>query len=190
MNRSRLAGRSAVPAVFLIATLLILAACSSAATTSPTPSEAASVPASVAASTAPTATPEPSNTPEPTPGIGVQVLVGDQQYVTVTLAEQWAGTDTLKPAAGNVFVTANIRIDAITTTSFTSADFTLKDADGATYQEILGRSPRLSFQDGLTPNTYYAGFVTFEVPADMNADLTLVYAPNFLTTTYEIPLSS
>ncbi len=119
----------------------------------------------------------------------MQVLVGDQQYVTVTLAEQWAGTDSLKPATGNVFVTVNIRIDAITTTDFTSADFTLKDADGTVYSEILGRSPRLSFQNGLTPNTYYAGFVTFEVPADMDTDLTLVYAPSFLTTTYEIPLS-
>lgn len=188
MNRSLSAGRFVASAATLVAILIVLAACSSGATTSPTPSEAASVPASVAASTAPTATPEPTNTPEPTPGIGVQVLVGDQQYMTVTLAEQWAGTDTLKPAAGNVFITANIRIDAITTTSFTSADFTLKDGSGATYQETLGRSPRLSFQNGLAPNTYYAGFVTFEIPADMNSDLTLVYAPNFLTTTYEIPL--
>ena len=34
-----------------------------------------------------------------------------------------------------------------------------------------------------------AGFVTYEIPADMNAKLTLVYKPNFLTETYEIPLS-
>ena len=188
MNRSLPAGRSVASAATLTAVLIVLAACSSGGSSSPTPSAAASVAASVAASSAPTATPEPTNTPEPTPGVGVQVLVGDQQYVTVTLAEQWAGTDSLKPAAGNVFVTANIRIDAITTTDFTSADFTLKDADGNIYTEILGRSPRLSFQNGLAPNTYYAGFVTYEVPADMNADLTLVYAPNFLTTTYEIPL--
>lgn len=119
----------------------------------------------------------------------MQVLVGDQQYVTVTLVEPWPGTDDLKPAAGNVFVTANIRIDAITTTSFTSADFTVKDSAGGIYPETLGRSPRLSFQDGLTPNTYYAGFVTYEVPAEMASELTLVYAPNFLTTTYEVPLS-
>ena len=173
-----------VPAPLLA--LLVLAACSPAATT---PSEAASVPASVAVSEAPTPTPEPTDTPEPTPGVGVQVLVGDQQYVTVTLAEQWAGTDQLKPAAGNVFFTVNIRIDAITTTSFASEDFSLKDGDGNVYQQILGRSPRLSYLDGLEPNHNYAGFVTFEIPADMNADLTLVYAPSFLTATYEIPLS-
>jgi len=189
MNRSPLAGRSTAPAATLVAVLMVLAACSSATTTTPTPSEAASVPASVAASTGPTATPEPTNTPEPTPGVGVQVLVGDQQYVTVTLAEQWAGTDQLKPAAGNVFVTVNIRIDAITTTSFASEDFSLKDGDGNVYDQILGRSPRLSFLDGLEPDHNYAGFVTFEIPADMNADLTLVYAPSFLTTTYEIPLT-
>ena len=182
MHRPHRAGRSTVPATAFVAILLALAACSSPAAL-PTPSEAASVAPSVSASTAPTAT------PEPTPGVGVRILVADQQYVTVTLVEQWPGTDTLKPAAGNVFVTANIRIDAITTTSFTSADFTLKDADGNLYTEILGRSPRLSFQDGLTPNTYYAGFVTFEVLADMDADLTLLYAPTFQATIYEIPLS-
>ncbi|MEP7040752.1 MAG: DUF4352 domain-containing protein [Chloroflexota bacterium] len=175
--------------LLLTALLLVLAACNAAATTTPSRSEPATAPASAAASEAPTATPEPTNTPEPTPGVGVQVLVGDQQYVTVTLAEQWAGTDQLKPAAGNVYITVNIRIDAITTTSFASEDFSLKDGDGNVYDQILGRSPRLSFLDGLEPNHNYAGFVTFEIPADMNADLTLVYAPSFLTTTYEIPLS-
>jgi hypothetical protein len=188
MIRTNLAGRSTVLAALLISTTLFAAACSSTAA-SPSPSEAASVAQSIAPSTEPTATPQPTATPEPTPGIGVQVLVGDQQYVTVTLAEQWAGTDQIKPADGNVFITANIRIDAITTTSFTSADFTLKDGAGNVYTEILGRSPRLSFQNGLEPNHYYAGFVTYEIPADMNAKLTLVYKPNFLTETYEIPLS-
>jgi hypothetical protein len=173
--------RSVVPALLAVSALVVIAACSSPAA-SVKPSEAASASPSAATSS------EPSASAEPTPGVGVQVLVGDQQYVTVTLVEQWAGTDQLKPAAGNVFVTANIRIDAITSTDFTSADFTVKDADGKVYTEILGRSPRLSFQNGLTPNTYYAGFVTYEVPADMAADLTLVYAPSFLTTTYEIPL--
>lgn len=178
--------RSTAPALFAI---FALAACSSPAA-SIKPSEATSVsPPSAAQSSEPTATPEPTNTPEPTPGVGVRVLVADQQYVTVTLVEPWPGTDSLKPAAGNVFVTANIRIDAITTTDFTSADFTVKDADGKIYTEILGRSPRLSFQNGLTPNTYYSGFVTFEIPADMNAKLTLLYAPTFQATIYEIPLS-
>lgn len=180
--------RSTAPARLAISALVVLAACSSPAA-SIKPSEAAGASPSAAQSSEPTATPEPTNTPEPTPGVGVRVLVGDQQYVTVTLVEQWPGTDSLKPAAGNVFVTANIRIDAITTTDFTSADFSVKDADGTVYSEILGRSPRLSFQNGLTPNTYYAGFVTFEIPADMNGKLTLVYKPNFLTSTYEIPLS-
>lgn len=188
MRPTRLPGRLTVPAAFT-AILVVLAACSSAATTTPSPSEVASIPASVAASTAPTATAEPTGTPEPTPGVGVQVLVGDQQYVTVTLAEQWAGTDQLKPAAGNIFMTVKIRIDAITTTSFDALDFTLKDGDGNVITQILGRSPRLSSLDGMEPQHYYEAFVTFEIPADMNADLTLVYAPSFLTTTYEIPLS-
>ena len=189
MKRSPLAGRSIAPAATFVSLLVVLAACSSAASTTPTPSEAASLPASVAASTAPTATAEPTNTPEPTPGVGVQVLVGDQQYVTVTLVEDWAGTDQIQPAAGNVFVTVKIRIDAITTTSFDALDFTLRDGDGNVYTQILGRSPRLSSLDGMEPEHYYEAFVTFEIPADMDADLTLLYAPSFLTTTYEIPLS-
>ena len=56
----------------------------------------------------------------------VQVLVGDEQYVTVTLVEEWAGTDQIEPAAGNIFMTVKIRIDAITTTSFDALD-SLKD---------------------------------------------------------------
>lgn len=193
MNVSRLAGRPSVPAMLLvISSLVLLAACSSPASEAPNASEAQSAgpPGVASADLSPSseASATAEATAEPTPGVGVKVLVGDQQYVTVTLAEQWAGTDTIKPAAGNVFITTNIRIDAIKTTDFTSADFSLKDSAGATYQEILGRSPRLSYQNGLAPNTYYAGFVTFEVPADMGSDLTLVYSPNFLTTTYEIPL--
>jgi hypothetical protein len=187
MFAPRFTRRSTAPALLAISILVVLAACSPAASSNPSEAASASPPVG-ATSEQPSASAAPTATPEPTPGVGVRIPVGEQQYVTVTLVEQWAGTDTLKPAAGNVFVTANIRIDAITTTDFTSADFTVKDADGKVYTEILGRSPRLSFQNGLTPNTYYAGFVTFEVPADMDADLTLVYAPNFLTTTYEIPL--
>lgn len=188
MRPPRFTGRFTVPAVLLVL-LVVLAACSSAATSTPSPSEAASIPASVAASSAPSATPEPTSTPEPTPGVGVQVLVGDEQTVTVTLVEDWAGTDQIQPAAGNVFVTVKIRIDAITTTSFDALDFTLKDGDGNVYTQLLGRSPRLSALDGMEPQHYYEAFVTFEIPAAMNADLTLLYAPSFLTTTYEIPLS-
>jgi hypothetical protein len=188
MFAPRFTRRSAVPALLAISILVVLAACSPAASVNPSEAAGAS-PSAGATSEQPSASTAPSATPEPTPGVGVQVLVGDQQYVTVTLAEQWAGTDQLKPAAGNVFITVNIRIDAITTTSFASEDFSLKDGDGNVYNQILGRSPRLSFLDGLEPNHNYAGFVTFEIPADMTADLTLVYAPSFLTTTYEIPLT-
>ena len=188
MRPPRFPGRLTMP-VALLTVLVVLAACSSAATTTPTPSEAPSLPASVGASSAPTATPEPTNTPEPTPGVGAQVLVGDEQYVTVTLVEDWAGTDQIQPAAGNIFMTVKIRIDAITTTSFDALDFTLKDEDGTVYTQILGRSPRLSNLDGMEPEHYYEAFVTFEIPVDVNEDLTLVYAPSWLTTTYEIPLS-
>lgn len=191
MNAFPRAGRPSVPAMlFVITSLVLLAASSSPGAETPNANETqtASPTATLGATATAEASETPEATPEPTPGVGVKILVGDQQYVTVTVVEQWLGTDTIKPAAGSVFVTTNIRIDAITTTDFTSADFTVKDAAGTTYQETPGRSPRLSFQNGLAPNTYYAGFVTFEVPAAAAGELTLVYSPNFLTTTYETKL--
>lgn len=69
------------------------------------------------------------------------------------------------------------------------AAFTVEDVDGMSYAEAApGMSPHLSFQNGLTPNTYYAGFVTFEVPEEAAEELTLVYSPTFVEETYEIEL--
>jgi hypothetical protein len=175
----------------LAAVILALAACAAPAAD---PTESAAEPTASPTATA-TATPEP--TPEPTPsptatppppGIGTQLKVEDLQYVTVTAVEQWNGTDTQKPATGKVFVTVNIRIDAITTTSFDSADFTLVDVDGMSFINELGRSPRLSYLDGLEPGHNYAGWVTYQVPADKADQLVLLYSPSFLSQTYEILL--
>lgn len=167
--------------------VLVVAACSTPAAATPTPTEAPTATPTVAATPEPTPTEEP--TPGPAAGIGTQVQVGDEQYVTVTAPEPWAGTETQQPAAGNVFVTVNIRIDAITTTSFTSEDFAVQDVDGTSYaQQPPGRAPHLSFQNGLEPNHFYAGFVTFEVPTVAADALLLVYIPNFLGTRYEIKL--
>ena len=188
--------RSALPsavarALVALIAALVVAACGTpaAATLAPTAVPTASL--MVAATTAPTIAPTPTIeiTPNASPGVGTKITVGDQQYVTVTAFEPWAGTDQVKPATGNVFVTPNIRIDAIKTTSFDSADFSLRDATGKTYQVRTGRAPHLASLNGLEPQHYYAGYVTFEIPAAAALDhLTLVYAPSFLTTTYEISL--
>jgi hypothetical protein len=188
MNRFRSARRGLAPPVLvaLAASLIVLAACSGPAAQSTAPSTAASVNPSVAATAtaAPTDTPEPS--PSVEPGIGTQLQIGDQQYAAVNLVEQWPGTDTEKPASGNVFVAVKITITGITTTSFTSADFSVQDASLNSYAEKQpGQVPQLSFQNGLEPQHFYGGFVTFEVPAAAAGALTLVYKPNFLTTTYQ-----
>ena len=197
MNGSRWAGRPRHTAQLSLTVIIVLliAACSSPAaepaspTEEPTPSPTVAATPEPTPTEEPTATPEPSPTEDPTPGIGSQVQVGDEQYVTVTDVEPWPGNDTQEPGADNVFVAVNIRVDAIETTSFTSEDFSVEDSDGTSYAEAApGRSPHLSFQNGLTPNTYYAGYVTFEVPADAADDLVLVYAPNFFEETYEIEL--
>lgn len=184
---------AAAPTIVIAIIALVLVACSSPAAATPSPTDAPSDSPSAAATPSqepsPTEEPSPSEEPSASPGIGTKVNVEDQQYVTVTAMEPWPGNDTQQPAAGNVFVAVNIRIDAITTTSFTSEDFTVEDADGNSYSETApGRSPHLSFQDGLTPDTYYAGFVTFEVAEAAAEELTLVYSPNFLDSTYEIEL--
>lgn len=172
----------------LVTATLILAACSSSAaspTASAVPSTAPSLSPSVGAT--PTATAVPS--PSVAPGIGSEVIVGDQQKVQVTAVEAWAGSPTQQPAAGDVFVSVKILITGITTTSFTSADFSVRDQDGKSYSEAApGRVPPLSFQNGLEPQHFYGGYVTFEVPAAAAGNLVLVYKPNFLTTTYEIKL--
>lgn len=194
MNGPPPAGRRFAPALLPIVIItLIIAGCSAPAAATPS-SEAATPAPTVEATPEPTPSEEPSptETEEPSPdadGIGSKVQVGDEQTVTVTALEPWEGNETQQPGADNVFVAVNIRIDAITTTSFTSADFSVEDEDGNSYPEAApGRSPHLSFQNGLTPDTYYAGFVTFEVPAEAAEELVLVYSPNFLEETYEIEL--
>jgi hypothetical protein len=173
----------------LVTATLILAACSSPAaspTPSAVPSTAPSLSPSVAATPTATAVPSPSEEP----GIGSEVIVGDQQKVQVTAVEAWAGSSTQQPAAGNAFVSVKITVTGITTTSFTSADFAVRDPEGNSHAEAApGRAPQLSFQTGLEPQHFYAGYVTFEVPAADVGSLVLVYTPNFLTTTYEIKLS-
>lgn len=189
MNIPRSATRPGAPALVLVfsAFALVAAACSSTpAAESSAPSEAASANASVAATATPAATATAAPSASGEPGIGSKVKVGDQQYVTVDLVEPWAGTDTQQPAAGNVFVSVKITVTAITTTSFTSADFSVKDGEGMSFQEAPpGRAPHLSFQDGLEPDHFYAGFVTFQVPEASAEKLVLVYAPNFMTETFE-----
>jgi hypothetical protein len=199
MNSGPLADRALRAARFLVATLVVvvIAACSSPAAATPSPSEA------VTASPIPTATAEPTATTEPTAtavptevptpaasaGVGARIKVGDQHYVTIVAVEQWPGEGANVPAAGNVFLTVNLRIDAISTTSFTWADFTVEDVDGTSFGiNEPGRAPHLSFQDGLEPGHFYAGFVTFEVPDDVADALTLVYNPAVLDETFEIPL--
>lgn len=189
MHAPRSAEGARAPAIILFVTIVILAlaACSAPAAATPSPSDAPTATPTVAAT--PTPTPTEAPTPTSAPGIGTKVKVGDEQYVTVIAVDPWAGTDTQQPAAGNVFVAVKIRIDGITTTSFTSADFTVQDVDAKSYSEAApGAAPHLSFQNGLEPDHYYEGNVTFEVPEAAASELTLVYSPNFLDTTYEIQL--
>jgi hypothetical protein len=189
MHEPRSAGRLRTPARLLLisTTLLLVAACSTPAAGTPIPTDEPTASPTVAAT--PEVTPTEAPTPTPEPGIGTKITVGDEQYVTVTAVDPWEGTDTQQPAAGNVFVAVKIRIDGITTTSFTSADFAVQDVTGEGHSEAApGAAPHLSFQDGLEPDHYYEGYVTFEVPEAAAISLTLVYTPNFLDTTYEIQL--
>lgn len=198
----------------LVAVALLVAACGApAATTAPStaaalptasgiaPTTAAFSAAPVTPSAAPVVTPPPVTlppitappiTPAPTtlaPAIGVQLLIGDEQYMTVLDAEQWAGTAQVKPRSGKVFYTVSIKIDAIKTTSFDSADFKLKDAAGHVYAWRPGRAPHLYSGSNMTTGGTYTGWITYEIPKASLGQLTLIYKPAFLTgVTITIPL--
>jgi hypothetical protein len=195
MNPARSPERPAAPVLIALVTagILLVAACGgSAATTAPT---SAATPTAVT-STAPVVTTPPVTAPSVTdppastaPGIGVKIRVGDVQFVTAQAAERWHGTTTIKPGSGMIFETVAIRIDAITLTSFASADFKVRDAAGHLYAyRITGRAPDLYFENGLEPGHFYNGWVTYEIPTGLG-QLTLVYKPSFLAgSTFEIPL--
>lgn len=194
---------------------LLIGACGAPAATStptvaaPTPTLAAtaSLSPTVAVTVEPLITPSPVPTPtatavpatvppptaQPLPGVtglyGTPVLIGDQQFVSVLAFEQTTIVGT-KPRTGKVFVSVSIRIDAIKTTSFDSADFTLRDPAGKSYTWRTGRSPHLYDLANLEPGHNYVGWITYEVPKASIAALVLVYKPRFLVGVwFEIPLS-
>ena len=141
--------------------------------------------------TVPPVTEPPVTAPPPSlaPAIGVPLLIGDQQYMTVVAAEQWAGTSQVKPRSGKVFYTVSIKVDALKLTFFDSADFKLKDAAGKSYAWRPGRAPHLYSLNNMTTGGTYTGWITYEIPKASLGKLTLVYKPAFLVgKTYTIPL--
>ena len=142
--------------------------------------------------TVPPITEPPVTAPPPSiaPGVGVKLLIGDQQYLTVLDAEQWPGTTSVKPRSGKAFFTVSIRIDAIALTSWDSADFKLLDAAGKSYAWRTGRSPHLYDGANMTAGNNYVGWITYEIPKASLVGLTLIYKPHFLTgTTFKVPVS-
>ena len=135
----------------------------------------------------------PPITPAPTaaaPAVGVALPVGDQQLMTVLDAEPWPGTTSVKPASGKAFFTVRIRIDALATTSWDSADFKLLDTAGKSYAWRPGRSPHLYDGADMTIGNNYVGWITYEIPKASLVGLTLVYKPKFLTgITLKVPVS-
>ncbi|MEO5705093.1 MAG: DUF4352 domain-containing protein [Candidatus Limnocylindrales bacterium] len=204
--------RSRVALATVAMTLLIAACGGSIATTvpsaagptlspTPEPTAAASLtplvtaevtvaPATAPPVTAPPVTAPPITEPPPiVPAIGVKLLIGDEQYMTVVDAELWAGTSQVKPRSGKVFYTVFIQIDAIKLTSFDSADFKLKDAAAKSYAWRPGRAPHLYSANNMTAGGTYSGWITYEIPKASLGNLTLIYKPAFLTgKTFTIPL--
>ena len=128
--------------------------------------------------------------PSVAPAIGVKLLIGDQQWMTVLAAERWAGTSQVKPRSGKAFFTVSIQIDAIKLTSFDSADFKLKDAAGHSYAWRPGRAPHLYSLSNMTPGGTYTGWITYEIPKASLVGLALIYKPSFLSgTSFKIPVS-
>jgi len=146
--------------------------------------------------TVPPVTAPPITAPPPTvtpttlaPAIGVALQIGDEQLMTVLQAEVWPGVEGTRPAKGKAFFTVSIRIDAIKLTSFESADFKLRDAEGHSYSWRTGRASHLYGLSNMSAGNYYTGWITYEVPKAVVGELTLIYKPSFLDgTTYKVQL--
>ena len=174
--------------------LLVLAGLAAGCGTAPTGAPTTPVPTPAATQTVtptppPTAvaTPSPAPTtagPTPTPptAIGARIPVLDQQFLTVITAEEWPGTTALKPATGYIFVTLNVKIEAVKATTVAVADFPMYDGTGHKYAPAsAGRTPQLAPVGSLAAGASSTGYLTYVVPKDVGmADLILSYAPAFL----------
>jgi hypothetical protein len=154
----------------------------------PTEASATAAPPTAAPPTEPPATPPP---PTAAPGLGVPIQIAGQQTVTIVSFEAWPGTSTVKPAKGKIFRTVYVRIDAVTFTTFDSADFKLRDdGSGKAYAWRPGRAPHLYSSTGLGAGQNYEGWITYEVPKAAEGPFILVYRPAFEPgAVYRIPLS-
>ena len=161
---------------------LLLAGCGGAVSSAPsgpaaTSSSAPAPTASVVATTEPPAVATP--TPAPKPVIHARIPVGDQQILTVMLAEEWPGTGSVVPAAASIFVTIQVHVDGVVSTTVAAADFKAIDGVGHNYgPQAPGREPAIPATSDLAAGASVEGFLTFQVPKDVGLlDLTLTYAP-------------
>ena len=108
---------------------------------------------------------------------------GDATHLhTVQAFEPWADPAGLwVPDAGDIFVTALVRVDAGGPMTYNLFDYHVRDSSGLQYSPTIGRAPILGSGD-LVTGGFVAGWVTFEVPAAVATSLTLVYSPSLGTT--------
>ncbi len=110
--------------------------------------------------------------------IGQSVRVEKEQVHVVTSAERWAGTGRATPEDGSAYVTAYVRITAITATSYDERTYTLRDPEGTDWTRPMilwdEREPALGDGD-LAPGEVAEGWVTSIAPIEHLDSLTLVY---------------
>lgn len=111
-----------------------------------------------------------------------RIRIGDEEYLTVTQVESWTGTENVKPRDNFSFVAVEVKVEGIRS-SGASVDpfwFTLVDNEQQSHDVVeSGKDPGLQQTDALAPDTAATGWLTFEIPEQKGAGLTLVYAPPF-----------
>lgn len=112
-----------------------------------------------------------------TAAVGQTVTLDGEQRHTVVRTQRWYGGGYWQPTPGNVAVSMEIKIEALSKTSYNPMYYSLAGADGETYGRVFigPRDPTLRSSNNLMAGQATDGWLTFLVSKGALGGLTLVY---------------
>jgi hypothetical protein len=121
----------------------------------------------------------PLGAPSPSPSarVGRPITLEGTQVHTVTRAEKWPGAGLWKPKAASVYVTVNVKVNALAPTTVGATYYSFRDRTGQVYHgSVLGkRTPALAHKTSLAAGRTAQGWVTMMIPKTRLSGLTLTY---------------